>query len=114
LPLPFGVPDRGEPLHVWGFQPLSARWNFDLHVFCDGLVEEQNTGTRLYRASREGHVPPFSSVDYRRYAAECVRLAQLVDDPTDKARLLNMAETFRELAEKHQPRAPREPREKDD
>jgi len=47
-------------------------------------------------------VPPFSSVDYHRYAAECVRLAQRVSDPMDKARLLDMAETFRELAEKTQ------------
>ena len=45
-------------------------------------------------------VPPFAAVDYRRYATECVRLAQRVDDPLDKARLLDMAETFRELAEK--------------
>jgi len=45
-------------------------------------------------------VPLFSAVDYRRYAAECVRLAQQVADPDDKARLLDMAETFRELAEK--------------
>jgi len=45
-------------------------------------------------------VPLFSAVDYRRYAAECVRLAQQVADPGDKARLLDMAETFRELAEK--------------
>ena len=45
-------------------------------------------------------MPFFSAVDYRRYAAECVRLAQQVADPNDKARLLDMAETFRELADK--------------
>jgi hypothetical protein len=45
-------------------------------------------------------LPFFSAVDYRRYAAECVRLAQQVADPDDKARLLDMAETFRELADK--------------
>ena len=44
----------------------------------------------------------FSAVDYRRYAAECVKLAQQVADPEDKARLLDMAETFRELAEKNE------------
>jgi hypothetical protein len=49
-------------------------------------------------------VPLFSAVDYRRYAAECVRLAQQVADPDDKARLLDMAETFRELAEKNDDR----------
>lgn len=47
-------------------------------------------------------LPPFSAIDYRRYAAECVRLAQRVDDPADKARMLDMAETFRELADKYE------------
>src|SRR5215510_9117847 len=51
-------------------------------------------------AWREGWLPFFSAVDYRRYAAECVRLAQQVADSDDKARLLDMAETFRELADK--------------
>ena len=46
-------------------------------------------------------MPFFSAVDYRRYAAECVRLAQQVADLEDKARLLDMAETFRELADKN-------------
>jgi hypothetical protein len=55
--------------------------------------------TDFYRC-REGWVPPFSAVDYRRYCAECVRLAQQVTDAEDKARLLDMAETFRELAAK--------------
>ena len=49
-------------------------------------------------------MPFFSAVDYRRYAAECVRLAQQVADPDDKARLLDMAETFRELADKNEVR----------
>lgn len=47
-------------------------------------------------------MPPFSAIDYRRYAAECVRLAQSTSNPLDKARLLDMAETFSELAEKHE------------
>ena len=33
-------------------------------------------------------MPPFSAIDYRRYAAECVRLAQSTSNPLDKARLL--------------------------
>src|SRR5262245_46957822 len=60
-------------------------------------------------ACREGWLPYFSAVDYRRYAAECVRLAQQVVDPDDKARLLDMAETFRELADKNNIRHPRPP-----
>ena len=54
-------------------------------------------------------MPFFSAVDYRRYAAECVRLAQQVVDPDDKARLLDMAETFRELADKDNLRHPAPP-----
>jgi hypothetical protein len=46
-------------------------------------------------------VPPFSAIEYRRYAAECVRLAQSTSNPLDKARLLEMVETF-PLAEKHE------------
>jgi hypothetical protein len=53
-------------------------------------------------ASGEGRLPPFSVVGYRRYTAECVRLAQRIADPLDKARLLDMAETFRALAEKNE------------
>ena len=49
-------------------------------------------------------MPPFSAIDYRRYAAECVRLAQRIEDPDDKARMLDMAETFRELADKYEAR----------
>jgi|RhiMetdeSRZDD1v2_1073273.scaffolds.fasta_scaffold4195101_1 hypothetical protein len=65
-------------------------------------IEEQNTIARIYRTVSGVFVPPFSVVDYRRYAAECVRLAQRVEEPLDKARLLDMAETFRELADKNE------------
>jgi hypothetical protein len=37
---------------------------------------------------------------YRRYAAECVRVAQLSTNPTDKALLLEMARKWHELAER--------------
>jgi hypothetical protein len=37
--------------------------------------------------------------DYRRYAAECLALAQRAD-PRDRARLLEMAQAFNELAAK--------------
>ena len=36
---------------------------------------------------------------YRRYAANCLRVAQLVSDPGDKTLLLQMAETWRRLAQ---------------
>jgi hypothetical protein len=38
--------------------------------------------------------------DYLRYAAECVALAQRTDNPETKARLLQMAQAWRELATK--------------
>jgi hypothetical protein len=38
--------------------------------------------------------------DYRRYAAECLRIAQETCDPEAKARLLDMAQKWRELGEK--------------
>lgn len=38
--------------------------------------------------------------DYRDYAAECLRLAQLAMDPDDKARLIQMAQAWQELADK--------------
>jgi hypothetical protein len=36
--------------------------------------------------------------DYRRYCAECLALAQLATTPQDRARLLEMAHAFNELA----------------
>ena len=38
--------------------------------------------------------------DYRRYAAECLRVAQQTENQTDKAMMIQMAETWRQLAEK--------------
>jgi hypothetical protein len=36
--------------------------------------------------------------DYRRYAAECLTLAQRAENPHDRARLIEMAQAFSELA----------------
>jgi hypothetical protein len=44
--------------------------------------------------------------DYRHYAAECMALAQTASDPNDKARLVQMAQAWRELAEKRERREP--------
>jgi hypothetical protein len=41
-----------------------------------------------------------SADDFRRYAAECVALAQQMSDPADKAHMLQMAQAWRELADK--------------
>ena len=37
---------------------------------------------------------------YRRYAADCVRVAQQVKNPTDRATLLQMAKIWHDMAEK--------------
>lgn len=38
--------------------------------------------------------------EYRRYAEECVALAHGLSDPADRARLLQMAQAWRDLAHK--------------
>jgi hypothetical protein len=38
--------------------------------------------------------------EYRRYAAECVRVAQTTSNPNDKQMMLEMAQKWHELAEK--------------
>jgi hypothetical protein len=38
--------------------------------------------------------------EYRRYAAECVRVAQTTSNQNDKQMMLDMAQKWRELAEK--------------
>jgi hypothetical protein len=40
--------------------------------------------------------------DYLGNAAECLALAQRTTDPNDKARLLQMAQAWRELAQKRE------------
>ena len=38
--------------------------------------------------------------EFRRYAAECLRVAQKTNNPNDKAMMLEMAQKWRELAER--------------
>ena len=39
---------------------------------------------------------------YRSYGAECIALAQKAKNTEDRARLLQMAQAWRELAERHE------------
>jgi uncharacterized protein YjiS (DUF1127 family) len=39
--------------------------------------------------------------EYRRYADECLALAQALSDPADRARLLQIAKAWREMADKN-------------
>ena len=43
--------------------------------------------------------------DYRRYAAECLRLAQTISSPAEKNTLLQMAETWRRVASQRESRS---------
>jgi len=51
-----------------------------------------------------------SAAEYRLHAAECLELAERVSDPDDKARLLNMAQAFFELANKLEKRMGSDPK----
>ena len=43
-----------------------------------------------------------TSEDLRRYCANCIAFAERVSDPADKARLIEMAQAFIELAWKQE------------
>jgi hypothetical protein len=47
---------------------------------------------------------------YKLRAAECIRMAEQTDRPDDKARLLQMAQTWLQLAEKAEERAEDKPK----
>ena len=44
-------------------------------------------------------MPLSTREDYRQYAADCLRLARDAANPSDRTALLNMARTWRQLAE---------------
>jgi hypothetical protein len=80
---------------------------FHVHDCGDGLVlanHARASGTirRLYRwhPLTELGKAMARADEYRRYAAECVRVAQSTSNPNDKQMMLEMAQKWRELAEK--------------
>jgi hypothetical protein len=44
--------------------------------------------------------------DYRRYGAECLRIAQTISSPAEKSVLLQMAEIWQRLASQIERRSP--------
>jgi hypothetical protein len=50
-----------------------------------------------------------SSSDYRSYSANCLAFAENVSKPADKARLIEMAQAFLELAIKREESLPKWP-----
>jgi hypothetical protein len=62
----------------------------------------------LRYAEKMAEDPMKSFERYRRYAADCLKMAQSAANDGDKARLLQMAETWRQLAERAEARAARD------
>jgi len=75
------------------------RWNTVLEQICVGTeTRRRELPGRIQGES--GRMP--SANDYRRYSAECLALAERVTDSADKARLIQMAQAFLELANKQE------------
>lgn len=69
-----------------------------------GRPLRKNYGSALFYGS--GHRDGFMGLadQYKRRAAECVRMAERTDNAEDKALLLQMAQTWMRLAEKAEDR----------
>ena len=66
-------------------------------------IPRNPTATVRVAALREGSVPRFQ--DHQRRAAECLRLAHEASDKTNKALLIEMAQTWAKLADQERARA---------
>ena len=71
----------------------------DLSTFA---ITRNRTATFRVAAQREGSVAKFQ--DHQRRAAECLRLAHDATDKTNKALLIEMAQTWAKLAEQDKAR----------
>jgi hypothetical protein len=71
--------------------PFPQWWLTLMEPTCAPLVDilAVELGTCMHRAE-----------EYRRYAAECLRVAHQSNDPNDKSLLLEMAQRWRELADR--------------
>jgi hypothetical protein len=63
-------------------------------------AREQNTASVVVALALQLGQDMARADEYRRYAAECVRVAQATGNPNDKKMMLEMAQKWRELAEK--------------
>jgi hypothetical protein len=75
------------------------RWNTVLEQICVGTEAGRSELSGCIQGD-SGRMP--SANDYRRYSAECLTLAERVTDSADKARLIQMAQAFLELANKQE------------
>ena len=77
----------------------------------DNFWEPKNVFCPLHRAQAGGFAHMASAKDSRRYAADCVTLAQRMSDPAEKSALLQMAQAWHELEEKQEAKAAEERKE---
>ena len=59
---------------------------------------------RIARWGKEGNFCMASFYEFRRYSLNCLAFAESVSNPEDKARLIEMAQAFLELAIKQEER----------
>ena len=78
----------------------SACWNTVLEQFREAF--EWNLIQKNQFSVSSGLGLMSSANDYRRYAAECLALAERLSDSADKARLVQMAQAFLDLANKQE------------
>jgi hypothetical protein len=74
-----------------------------LSTFTAGSAARNRTAIFRVAAQREGFVARFQ--DHQRRAAECLRLAHDATDKTNKALLIEMAQTWAKLAEQEEARS---------
>lgn len=65
-----------------------------------------NAAAAAFPSVRGGNLRMSRAGQYRRYAVECLRLANSCDDIREKALLLQMAEHWRQLAERAETKDP--------
>jgi hypothetical protein len=76
-------------------------WNFcPKFRIKSGVRGGTNPACAAFPSVRGGNLRMSRAGQYRRYAAECLRLATSSEDVREKAVLLQMAEQWRQLAER--------------
>jgi hypothetical protein len=84
-----------------GLSTFAVASNMPMHMTRTGA--RNRTAIASVAAQREGFVVKYQ--DHQRRAAECLRLARDATDKTNKALLIEMAQTWAKLAEQEKARA---------
>jgi len=88
----FDIPIRGANVPPESKVPISQSSFFDGDRELKPCWRVQDGFTGAWDMARAD--------EYRRYAAECLRVAQKTNNPSDKAMMLEMAQRWLELAER--------------